>query len=68
VIEAFDRKYLNEEVNEFRTSVPTTENVCREIYRRLAKFPSARLERIRIEETSLNSFEYAGEQDGRPRG
>jgi 6-pyruvoyltetrahydropterin/6-carboxytetrahydropterin synthase len=61
VIEAFDHKYLNEEVAEFRTSVPTTENVCREIYLRLEKFPMARLERVRIEETSKNSFEYEGE-------
>jgi 6-pyruvoyltetrahydropterin/6-carboxytetrahydropterin synthase len=60
VIEAFDHKYLNEEVPEFQTSVPTTENVCREIYRRLAKFPAALLERVRIEETSKNSFEYDG--------
>ena len=35
VVEAFDQKYLNEEVPEFRISVPTTENVAREIYRRL---------------------------------
>ena len=64
VIEAFDFKYLNEDVAEFQTIVPTTENVCREIYRRLAKFPAARLERVRIEETSKNSFEYSGEQAG----
>jgi 6-pyruvoyltetrahydropterin/6-carboxytetrahydropterin synthase len=61
VVEAFDYKYLNEEVAEFKTIVPTAENVCREIYRRLEKFPMARLERIRIEETSKNSFEYSGE-------
>jgi 6-pyruvoyltetrahydropterin/6-carboxytetrahydropterin synthase len=64
VIEAFDYKYLNEDVAEFQAIVPTTENVCREIYRRLAKFPVARLERVRIEETSKNSFEYSGEQAG----
>jgi 6-pyruvoyltetrahydropterin/6-carboxytetrahydropterin synthase len=58
VIEMFDHKYLNEEVPEFQASVPTTENVCREIYRRLKNFPAARLERVRIEETSKNSFEY----------
>jgi 6-pyruvoyltetrahydropterin/6-carboxytetrahydropterin synthase len=61
VVEAFDYKYLNEEVAEFQAIVPTTENVCREIYRRLEKFPMARLERIRIEETSKNGFEYSGE-------
>ncbi len=60
VIEAFDQKYLNEEVQEFQDVVPTTENLCREIYRRLQSFPAARLERIRIEETSNNSFEFAG--------
>jgi 6-pyruvoyltetrahydropterin/6-carboxytetrahydropterin synthase len=58
VIEAFDYKYLNEEVAEFQAVVPTTENVCREIYRRLEKYPGARLERVRIEETGKNSFEY----------
>lgn len=61
VIEPFDQKYLNEEVREFQSSVPTTENVAREIYRRLESFPSAHLERVRIEETSKNSFEYEGE-------
>jgi len=58
VIEAFDHKYLNEEIQEFQALVPTTENVCREIYRRLKKYPSARLQRVRIEETLKNSFEY----------
>ncbi len=58
VIEAFDHKYLNEEIPEFQTAVPTTENVCREIYRRLKKYPLAQLERVRIEETLKNSFEY----------
>jgi 6-pyruvoyltetrahydropterin/6-carboxytetrahydropterin synthase len=64
VIEVFDYKYLNEDVAEFQTVVPTTENVCRDIYRRLAKFPAAQLERVRIEETSKNSFEYSGEHGG----
>jgi 6-pyruvoyltetrahydropterin/6-carboxytetrahydropterin synthase len=61
VIEAFDHKYLNEEVAEFQASVPTTENVCRAIYRRLAKFTAAQLVRVRIEETSKNSFEFCGD-------
>lgn len=61
MIEQFDHTYLNEDVAEFRSVVPTTENVCREIFRRLQEFPSAKLERVRIEETSKNSFEYSGE-------
>lgn len=60
VIEPFDHTYLNEQIPEFREVVPTTENLCREIYRRLQSFPAARLERVRIEETSNNSFEFAG--------
>jgi len=64
VLETFDHKYLNEEVAAFRERVPTTENICIEIYNRLQAFPGARLERVRLEETSLNSFEYAGETPG----
>lgn len=60
VIEVFDRRSLNEEVAAFREKVPTTENVCIEIYERLKHFPKAKLERVRIEETANNSFEYAG--------
>jgi 6-pyruvoyltetrahydropterin/6-carboxytetrahydropterin synthase len=63
VIEPFDQKFLNEEIPEFRTQVATTENVSREIFRRLKSFPSARLERVRIEETSKNSFEIEDEVD-----
>ncbi|HXX43885.1 MAG TPA: 6-carboxytetrahydropterin synthase [Candidatus Acidoferrales bacterium] len=63
VIEPFDQRYLNEEVAEFQRCVPTTENICREVYRRLRSFPAAQLERIRIEETSNNSFEFSGEME-----
>ena len=62
VIEAFDHRSLNEEVAAFRDKVPTTENVCIEIYERLKQFPKAKLERVRIEETANNTFEYAGEE------
>ncbi len=65
VLEAFDHRYLNEEIAAFRERVPTTENLCIEIYNRLRGFAGARLERVRLEETSLNSFEYSGEPDGR---
>ena len=62
VLEPFDHKLLNEEVAVFRESVPTTENLCKEIYRRLKPFPKAKLERVRVEETSNNAFEYDGEE------
>ncbi len=61
VVDAFDYKYLNEEVPQFQSVVPTTENLCREIFRRLKKYRAARVERVRIEETGKNSFEYSEE-------
>jgi 6-pyruvoyltetrahydropterin/6-carboxytetrahydropterin synthase len=61
VLEDFDRKSLNEDVPAFRNKVPTTENVCMEIFQRLKSFPQAKLERVRVEETGKNSFEYAGD-------
>jgi len=64
VIEPFDHTYLNEEIPEFRERVATTENICIEIFNRLREFPHAKLERVRVEETSLNSFEYTGEPVG----
>jgi len=61
VLEEFDHKSLNEDVPAFLEKVPTTENLCIEIYRRLKSFPHAKLERIRVQETGNNSFEYAGD-------
>jgi 6-pyruvoyltetrahydropterin/6-carboxytetrahydropterin synthase len=60
VIEPFDHRSLQDEVAAFRELVPTTENLCREIFKRLKFFPAAKLEAVRIEETSNNSFEYKG--------
>ena len=61
VIEPFDHRSLNEEVAAFRGAVPTTEILCIEIFERLRSFPHAKLEAVRVQETSNNSFEYAGE-------
>src|SRR5258708_39063256 len=61
VLEDFDHKSLNEDIPVFRDKVPTTENLCLEIFQRLKSFPKAKLERIRVQETGNNSFEYAGE-------
>jgi len=41
--------------------MPTTENLCIEIYEIVNRgFRHAHLERVRLEETMMNSFEYAG--------
>ena len=60
ILEVFDHRSLNEEVPAFRDAVPTTENLCIEVFRRLQGCVPAKLEHVRIEETSNNSFEYAG--------
>lgn len=64
VLEEFDHRSLNEDVAAFRDKVPTTENLCIEIFDRLKHFPHAKLERVRIQETANNSFEYAGNREG----
>jgi 6-pyruvoyltetrahydropterin/6-carboxytetrahydropterin synthase len=64
VLDEFDHRSLNEDVAAFRDVVPTTENLCIEIYERLKGFPMAKLERVRVQETTNNSFEYDGSQKG----
>jgi 6-pyruvoyltetrahydropterin/6-carboxytetrahydropterin synthase len=61
VIEPFDHRSLQDEVPAFRDTVPSTENLCIEIFQRLKSFPVAKLEGVRVVETSNNSFEYAGD-------
>ena len=54
VIEPFDHRFLNREVAPFDRVVPTTENVAREIWRRLEPelaAEKARLHRVRLYET-----------------
>ncbi|HEY6305777.1 MAG TPA: 6-carboxytetrahydropterin synthase [Candidatus Angelobacter sp.] len=60
ILERFGHENLNT-LREFQGVVPTTENLCRELYEILDKgFSLARIEKVRMEETMLNSFEYAG--------
>jgi 6-pyruvoyltetrahydropterin/6-carboxytetrahydropterin synthase len=48
-------------LQEFAQLVPTTENLSVEIYEILQRgFANAHLEGVRLEETMMNSFEYAG--------
>ncbi|MFY9978632.1 MAG: 6-carboxytetrahydropterin synthase, partial [Candidatus Sulfotelmatobacter sp.] len=61
VLARYDHQNLNT-LPEFAEEVPTTENLCIRIYEIVQRgFHQAHLERVRIEETMLNSFEYAGE-------
>jgi 6-pyruvoyltetrahydropterin/6-carboxytetrahydropterin synthase len=60
VLGRFDHENLNT-LQEFAKEVPTTENLCIRIYEIVQRgFPHAHLERVRLEETMMNSFEYTG--------
>ena len=60
VLDRFDHENLNAR-QEFAAVVPTTENLCEVIFNILKQsFPAAHLEKVRLEETMMNSFEYAG--------
>lgn len=67
VLEPFGYAHLNLDVARFAEIVPTSENVCQEIYRRvrdrLRREPNAtqvKLERVLLEETQSNYFECDG--------
>jgi 6-pyruvoyltetrahydropterin/6-carboxytetrahydropterin synthase len=60
ILERYDHQNLNC-MPEFRDKVPTTENLCVHVFDILQReFPHAHLERVKLDETMMNSFEYAG--------
>ena len=61
----FDHTNLNT-LDCFANKVSTTENLNIEIYRIFQRFTAARLERVHVEETSNNSFDYAGDATPTP--
>ncbi len=60
VLARFEHANLNT-IECFRGLVSTTENLTVEIYRIFQDFNAARLERVHVEETSNNSFDYTGD-------
>ena len=60
ILQRFDHENLNT-LPEFREKVPTTEELSVVVFNILKQtFHAAHLEKVRIEETLMNSFEYAG--------
>lgn len=59
LIDRFDHMNLNT-LSCFANRVSTTENLSMEIHRIFASFPGAQLERVHVEETGNNSFDYTG--------
>ncbi|HUS06649.1 MAG TPA: 6-carboxytetrahydropterin synthase [Bryobacteraceae bacterium] len=63
VLNVFDHKDMNRDVDSFRDVVPTTENLSLDVERRLREgwcFAAAELDRIKLQETKRNSFELKG--------
>jgi 6-pyruvoyltetrahydropterin/6-carboxytetrahydropterin synthase len=62
VIQVYDHRHLNLEVPEFRTVIPTTENIAIAIWNRLEKkIVGARLQRVRVYEMPDLFADYCGE-------
>jgi 6-pyruvoyltetrahydropterin/6-carboxytetrahydropterin synthase len=62
VIEVLDHRFLNQEIAEFKTLIPTTENLAISIWKRLeSKLNVARLHRVRLYETPDLFVDYYGE-------
>ena len=67
ILERFDHRNLNVEAEEFRSAVPTSENLLLAIHRRLSErwgrepgLRPARLAKVKLQETAANSFEFVG--------
>jgi 6-pyruvoyltetrahydropterin/6-carboxytetrahydropterin synthase len=61
VLAAYDHRHLNLEVPEFRTVIPTTENIAVAVWRRLeGKVQGAKLHRVRVYEMPDLFAEYVG--------
>ncbi len=62
VIEPLDHRFLNRDVPEFESCVPTAENIARYAWRALkGELAPAILDRVRLVETANNSVEYSEE-------
>ena len=69
LIECFDQVNLST-LDVFREAVPSTENLCIVLWHVFARFAAqhapVRLQRVRVEETSNNAFDYFGEGSPMP--
>jgi len=62
VLDLLDHRFLNHEVPDFASEVPTAENIARFVWRALkGELSPAVLDRVYLRETSNNSVEYSEE-------
>jgi 6-pyruvoyltetrahydropterin/6-carboxytetrahydropterin synthase len=60
VLDCYDHRYLNVDVEDYFELVPTGENIAKRVWQRLDGPLSGRLSRIVLDETRNNKFEYTG--------
>jgi 6-pyruvoyltetrahydropterin/6-carboxytetrahydropterin synthase len=62
VVSVYDHRHLNLEIPEFKTAIPTTENIAIAVWKRLdGKIPGAVLHRVRVYELPDLFADYYGE-------
>jgi 6-pyruvoyltetrahydropterin/6-carboxytetrahydropterin synthase len=62
VVGVYDHRHLNLEIEDFKTVIPTTENIAIAVWRRLdGKIPSAKLHRVRVYEMPDLFADFYGE-------
>ncbi|HVC91141.1 MAG TPA: 6-carboxytetrahydropterin synthase [Acidobacteriaceae bacterium] len=62
VLQVYDHRHMNLDVPEFRSTIPTTENIAIAIWKRLeGKIVGARLQRVRVYEMPDLFADYCGE-------
>lgn len=62
VVSVYDHRHFNHEIPEFKTVVPTTENIAIAIWKRLeGKIAGAELHRVRVHEMADLFADYYGE-------
>ena len=59
VLDLYDHRYLNLDVEDYFHLVPTGENIARMVWQRLTGPLAGRLERVIVDETRNNRFEYS---------
>jgi 6-pyruvoyltetrahydropterin/6-carboxytetrahydropterin synthase len=63
VLDTFDHRFLNKEVPEFATQIPTTENIAISIWKRLEpQLEGVSLHRVRVYETPDLFADFYGEE------
>ena len=60
VLDVYEHRYLNVDVEDYYDLVPTGENIARRVWERLAEPLNGMLRKITIDETRKNRFEFEG--------